>query len=86
MEIKTKFNVGDYVYLSIDLDKIGLRITDKAQITHIRINVDCEKREEVVYDTKICGREHCVINNVYEKFCFSSLEDAQKEQSNGNNS
>ena len=44
---------------------------------------DWEKGKEITYDTRICGRETCFINNVYEKFCFSSLEEAQnniKEQ------
>lgn len=76
MIIETKCNVGDTVYLAINLERIGLRITNQAIITRIKFD---SNDGSIIYDTKVSSSNNtCFINNVYEKFVFKNLNDALK--------
>ena len=71
MIIETKYNVGDTVYLAINLERIGLRIANQAIITRIKFD---SNEHSITYDTKVSSSNGtCFINNVYEKFVFKNF-------------
>lgn len=77
MEIRTKFNVNNTIWLVIPFDNLGLTIVEEVIITRIKIYIT-EDTVEIMYDTKTILKNN-FFNNVYEKFCFATKEEAQKE-------
>lgn len=84
MEIITKYRVGQTVYLGLNLEKIGLNIIEMVVIEKIKITIDTDGTIKIFYDTKI-PYKNCYLNDVLEKFCFDTKEQAEdflKEQVN----
>jgi len=80
MEIKTKFNVGDYVWF-IDYETKGLTITHwyvvkSFQIYKIKI---CLYNDEYESDSIVYSNVRSGISQIEEDLCFATKEQAQKE-------
>lgn len=76
MEIKTKFNVGDTIYI-IYSNNENMWCIKEVVILGIKIFIE-EREIKIRYDTK-ATRENTWINGAYEKLCFSSISEAQAE-------
>lgn len=77
MEIKTKFNAGDTIYI-IYSNNEDMWCIKEVIILKIKIYINEKNEIEIRYDTQ-ATRENTWINGAYEELCFSSLEEAQKE-------
>ena len=86
MQIQTKFDVGDTIYIIYSNNEDMWCIKE---VIILGIKIFIEKREinirNIRYDTR-ATRENTWINGAYEEFCFSSISEAQKEceRRNGN--
>lgn len=76
MEIRTKFNVGDTIYI-IYSNNEDMWCIKEVIILGIKIFIE-EREINIRYDTQ-ATRENTWINGAYEELCFSSISEAQKE-------
>ena len=75
MEIKTKFNIGNTIYIIYSNNEDMWCIKE---VIIIEIKIFIKEEIEIRYNTK-ATRENTWINGAYEKLCFSSISEAQAE-------
>lgn len=85
MIIKTKFNIGDKVYIvSVPLGLNSYQVFDAVKIIEIYIKLD-KNNKIIIYRFKYNGKVNYYQYKASEENCFATREEAQEECNRRNN-